>query len=130
MTLIDRVSSYSEQYSLSDLHVHADRPMSIRVNGEILSFPDDIVSADELSTFIDSYLNTDQLKESFLRQRDADLAIQIKGNRYRANFFHTSTGQALVMRKIENENKNHYVLINNLSSLISYQIWFNIKVMY
>lgn len=103
MTLKDRVSSYSEQYQLSDLHVHADRPISIRVNGEILSFPDDIVSADELSTFIDNNLNTDKLKESFSRQRDADLSVEIKDRRYRANFFHTSTGQALVMRKIEYE---------------------------
>ena len=103
MTIIDRISSYTEQHALSDLHVHADRPISIRVNGEILSFPDDIVSADELSTFIDNNLNTDKLKESFSRQRDADLSVEIKNHRYRANFFHTSTGQALVMRKIEYE---------------------------
>ena len=103
MTIEERVSAYTGEHSLSDLHIHAGRAFSIRVTGEIMTFPDDVVAEDELSEFIDTHLESDEMRSAFAKEREADLAIEIDGRRYRANFFYTSTGQAVVMRKIEEE---------------------------
>jgi len=110
MTIENRVISYSDEYSLSDLHIHSGKPFSIRVNGEILTFPDDVVGEDELSAFIDKNLESDEIRDSFARDRESDLAIEIGGRRYRANFLYTSTGQAVVMRKIESDIPSMEVL--------------------
>ena len=103
MTVEQRIASYTEEYDLSDLHIHADRPISIRVNGQIATFADDTVSAEELAVFIHDSLESDEARETFEVGREFDLAIVISDLRYRANFFHTSTGQAAVLRKIETE---------------------------
>ena len=103
MTIEERVSVYTGEHSLSDLHIHAGRAFSIRVTGEIMTFSDDVVAEDELSEFINTHLESDEMRNAFANEREADLAIEIDGRRYRANFFYTSTGQAVVMRKIEEE---------------------------
>ena len=103
MTVAQRISSYADEYDLSDLHIHADRPISIRVSGQIATFADDIIDADELAAFINNSLESDEQRETFEREREHDLALVISEYRYRANFFHTSTGQAAVLRKIETE---------------------------
>ena len=103
MTIEERVSAYTGEHSLSDLHIHAGRAFSIRVTGEIVTFSDDVVAEDELSEFINTHLESDEMRSAFANEREADLAIEIDGRRYRANFFYTSTGQAVVMRKIEEE---------------------------
>ena len=103
MTIEERVSAYTGEHPLSDLHIHAGRAFSIRVTGEIMTFSDDVVAEDELSEFINTHLESDEMRSAFANEREADLAIEIDGRRYRANFFYTSTGQAVVMRKIEEE---------------------------
>ena len=103
MAIEERVSKYTDEHSLSDLHLHAGRPISIRVSGEILTFPDDVIEEEELADFISRSLETDERRDFYERERESDLAIVIDGRRYRANFFYTSTGKAVVMRKIETE---------------------------
>ena len=103
MTIEERVIGYTDEHSLSDLHIHAGRPFAIRVGGEIKTFEEDVIGEDELSQFIHTHLESDEMRDQFTREREADLAIVIDGRRYRANFFYTSTGQACVMRKIETE---------------------------
>ena len=103
MTVAQRISSYADEYDLSDLHIHADKPISIRVSGQIATFADDVIDADELAAFINNSLESDEQRETFEREREHDLALVISEHRYRANFFHTSTGQAAVLRKIETE---------------------------
>ena len=108
MTIEERVSAYTGEHQLSDLHIHAGRAFSIRVTGEIVTFSDDVVAEDELSEFINTHLESDEMRSAFANEREADLAIEIDGRRYRANFFYTSTGQAVVMRKIEEEEENEH----------------------
>ena len=103
MAIEERVSKYTDEHSLSDLHLHAGRPISIRVSGEILTFPDDVIEEEELADFISRSLETDERRDFYERERESDLAIVIDCRRYRANFFYTSTGKAVVMRKIETE---------------------------
>lgn len=103
MSVEDRILAYANEYELSDLHIHADRPISIRVSGQIATFGDDIISLDDLATFIREILENDESRANFDRDREFDLAIVIGDFRFRVNLFHSSTGQAAVLRKIETE---------------------------
>jgi len=58
---------------------------------------------DDLATFIREILENDESRANFDRDREFDLAIVIGDFRFRVNLFHSSTGQAAVLRKIETE---------------------------
>ena len=103
MAIKELISAYTDEYDLSDLHLHADKPLSIRVSGQIATFDDDIVTAGDLASFIEESLETEEAISQFESEREYDLAIVIDDCRYRANLFHTSTGQGAVLRKIETE---------------------------
>lgn len=103
MEIHQRISHYTTQFKLSDIHLRAGQPASIRVDGEIQSFADDRISAQALSQFVDHHLDDAGLLDSFRREKDADLAIVVEAVRYRANFYVTSSGLAVVLRKIESE---------------------------
>jgi twitching motility protein PilT len=100
MSLIEKVLNYTESYRLSDLHLHAEKPVSIRVDGDIKTFPDDIVHASDLEIFIKDNLSQDQQLD-FLEKYDADVAIESGELRFRTNLFKTVEGLAAVLRKIE-----------------------------
>lgn len=100
MSLLEKVLKYTESYKLSDLHLHADKPVSIRVDGDIQTFEQDLVTAHELEAFIKESLSQEQRLE-FLEKLDADLAIDTAFIRFRTNLFKTSSGLAAVLRKIE-----------------------------
>ena len=100
MSVMERVLKYVEAYRLSDMHLHAQKPVSIRVDGDIQSFPEDIVSASELEMFIQQYLSQEQQLD-FLDKFDADVAVEAGNLRFRTNLFKTAQGLAAVMRKIE-----------------------------
>jgi twitching motility protein PilT len=101
LNLQEKIEQYTQQYALSDFHIHADRPMSIRVDGKIVTFEEDQISAEALQTFVDHHLQLADMQSEFEQQKDADLAIEIGSYRYRANCYQTSKGVAIVMRKIE-----------------------------
>ena len=47
--LIDHlIEQYSKNYQLSDLHIRANQPLAIREHGEIVTFPDDTVSGEDI----------------------------------------------------------------------------------
>ncbi|MBT4130651.1 MAG: PilT/PilU family type 4a pilus ATPase [Candidatus Marinimicrobia bacterium] len=103
MNLQQKIANYTEQYALSDLHIHSDKPISIRVDGEIITFDEDQTEAAQLESFVNQQLQQVGMLDEFQQQKDADLAIEIGSYRYRANFYHISTGLAVVMRKIDTE---------------------------
>ena len=72
--LVDQlIGKYTESHNLSDLHIRSDQPLAIREHGQIVTFPDDIVSGHEINKFlkahIDSYhsekLENDMLSKGF-----------------------------------------------------------------
>ncbi len=101
MKIHQRIAHYTREYDLSDIHLRAGEALSIRIDGEISSFDDDIVTVDDLAAFIDFHLSDADLLQSFSEEKDADLAIVVEDVRYRANFYMAASGQAVVMRKIE-----------------------------
>lgn len=100
--MMDKIVDYSTKYKLSDVHVHSDEPFSIRLNGDIVSFPEDVITRQTVEQFIDEALDEKQ-KIAYTKQRDADLAITHNGTRFRANFYNTINGPAFVLRKIETQ---------------------------
>ncbi len=101
MSILRKILHYARENELSDLHLRADQPMAIRVDGEVVVFEGDLISGGELLHFIETHLSSPALRDSFEHERDADLAIEIEEFRFRANFYHTSHGVAAALRKIE-----------------------------
>ncbi len=101
MSILQKILHHSRENDLSDLHLHGDQPLAIRVNGEIVVMEEELIDAAELEAFIDQQLTTPALRESFEQERDADLAIEAEEFRYRVNFYHTARGVAAALRKIE-----------------------------
>src|SRR5574343_84119 len=100
MEIIDKALHYVANYKLSDLHLHVNEPVSIRVDGEIQSFPDDMVTQQDFDGLITTWLTQEQ-RLKFMESFDADLAVESGEYRFRVNLFKTARGMAAVMRKIE-----------------------------
>jgi len=99
----DTIHALVDRHDLSDIHIKADEPISLRINGDIVPSPGgEITTAEDIQSFAQTFLSEEQ--QSHLNEfRDQDLAIEVAGFRFRANFFYTSTGLAIALRKIETE---------------------------
>ena len=100
--MIEVIERYNEEYKFSDIHLKEDKPAMLRINGDMITPSEDIISSSELREFADQTLSENQ-KTRLEEVRDVDLAIEIGNYRFRANFFYTSGGLSAVLRKIETE---------------------------
>ena len=100
--MIEVIERYNEEYKFSDIHFKEDKPAMLRINGDMITPSEDIISSSELREFADQTLSENQ-KTRLEEVRDVDLAIEIDNYRFRANFFYTSGGLSAVLRKIETE---------------------------
>jgi twitching motility protein PilT len=100
--MIEIIERYNEEYQFSDIHLKEDKPIMLRINGDMMIPDEDIVSSMELKEFANDTLNEGQ-KDRLEEVRDVDLAIEIGPCRFRANFFYTADGLSAVLRKIETE---------------------------
>jgi twitching motility protein PilT len=93
------------KYRVSDFHLHAGRPLSVRVNGVIQHFEDMTVSQEDLEHLLLKELDNDS-HHKFLEKGDVDFAFVADGVRYRASALQTLPGLALVLRVIITEIPN------------------------
>ena len=100
--MIEIIERYNQEYQFSDIHLKEDKPIMLRIDGDIMIPDEDIVSSAELQEFANDTLNEGQ-KNRLEEVRDVDLAIEIGSCRFRANFFYTADGLSAVLRKIETE---------------------------
>ena len=100
--MIEIIERYNQEYQFSDIHLKEDKPIMLRIDGDIMIPDEDIVSSAELQEFANDTLNEGQ-KSRLEEIRDVDLAIEIGPCRFRANFFYTADGLSAVLRKIETE---------------------------
>jgi twitching motility protein PilT len=100
--MFEIIERYTNEYKFSDIHLKEDKPLVLRINGDITTPSETIISASELHEFANQSLNEKQ-KIHLEEVRDVDLAIEVGPYRFRANFFYTSNGLAAVLRKIETE---------------------------
>ncbi len=100
--MIEIIERYNQEYQFSDIHLKEDKPVMLRIDGDMMIPDEGVVSSAELREFANDTLNEDQ--KSYLEEvRDIDLAIEIGSCRFRANFFYTADGLSAVLRKIEAE---------------------------
>jgi twitching motility protein PilT len=95
--LIDNV----QKRKVSDFHIHADRPIHVRESGEITAL-DFVATQDMVADLIKNELGAADFAE-FQKSGDADFAIQIDGQRFRANAYRMMQGFAMVLRVIVTE---------------------------
>lgn len=100
--MLEKMVNYATNHKLSDLHIHAGKPVAIRVHGLIEKFPDDVIEQGEIDTFLNDSLDAEQ-KEFFKTNKQIDFAVMHKDIRFRVNAYLSSTGSNFVMRKIESD---------------------------
>jgi len=98
--MLEKIVNYATKVKLSDIHIHSDEPIAVRLHGEIHIQKDDFITREMVETFLDSILD-DKQKAHFEEQRDVDLAIEGGDLRFRVNAYNTMRGPAMVLRKIE-----------------------------
>ena len=100
--MFEVIEKYTNEYKFSDIHLKEDKPLVLRINGDMTTPSETIISASELHEFANQSLNEKQ-KTHLEEVRDVDLSIEVGPYRFRTNFFYTSNGLAAVLRKIETE---------------------------
>jgi len=98
--MLDKLVNYAKNFKLSDIHMHSDEPIALRVHGVIEVQKDDFITKQQMQDFINSVLD-DKQKVHFQNQRDLDLAIEHQDIRFRVNIYNTMRGPNAVLRKIE-----------------------------
>lgn len=87
----------------SDLHLVADYPPLVRVDGELIPLSDDILSKKVVTQFLAEIL-PERLQKSFEEQRSSDFGLVIGDSwRARCNAYHSNGQPALAFRLIPNK---------------------------
>ena len=90
---------------VSDFHLHAGKPLTCRVHGELKTYEDKMITEDDLQDLISSEVPEDWYQK-FREHKDLDFAFVIKDTRFRASALGTITGTGLVLRVIVSEVPN------------------------
>lgn len=90
---------------VSDFHLHAGKPLTCRVHGELKTYEDKMITEDDLQDLITSEVPEDWYQK-FREHKDLDFAFVIKDTRFRASALGTITGTGLVLRVIVSEVPN------------------------
>ncbi len=98
-TLLQDIARYAREHKLSDIHLHSEEHVGLRISGEIYQ-QEQMTPASLLSDFIQHITDDDQ-KLHLNKQKDLDMALAYEELRFRVNIYTTSRGPAIVMRKIE-----------------------------
>jgi len=103
MTL-DQIFKTAVEKGSSDVHILAERPPILRIDGELFEIKGtQVVSAKETEGLIFKLLNNEQ-KEKFIKAKDLDLSYEITGgHRFRVNCFWAKGVPGLVARLIPKE---------------------------
>ena len=48
----EKITKYTQENNLSDIHIRSNQPAAIRVNGEIITFPEDIITDKAFEEFL------------------------------------------------------------------------------
>ena len=93
------IKELAKKTELSDVHIHADRPIAYREHGEMKQLPDHVTTADSIDSFLEDFLEKEDF-EHFNKTKDHDFAIESDGFRFRVNAFQENSAYALILRII------------------------------
>jgi twitching motility protein PilT len=93
------------QHRISDFHLHAGRPITARIHGELQHFEGKLISEENLDDLFKKELPEDWYQK-FIKTGDIDFAFVIGEQRFRASGLKTMKGSALVLRVIVTDIPN------------------------
>ncbi len=97
---ITQLLAFVMQNKASDLHISAENPPIIRVNGLLKKIKGDLLSSDDIRTMLYSVM-TDEQRAEYEKEFELDFAISFgEKARFRVNAFNTRNGAAAVFRTI------------------------------
>ena len=85
---------------ISDFHLRSECAFSYRLLGEIQSVAENIVKKEQIEQILNKYCSKDDV-DRFNAKNELDSGFTVENIRFRANFYKTLTGPALVLRKVE-----------------------------
>jgi twitching motility protein PilT len=103
--LYDYIYDTLQAERVSDFHLHAGKPLTVRVHGQLKMFEDNMITEDDLQDLISSEVPEDWYQR-FREHKDLDFAFIIKDTRFRASALGTISGTGLVLRVIVSEVPN------------------------
>ena len=99
--MIDKIISIvKENPKVSDFHLRANCPFSYRLMGEINILEGEIVKNEEIEELLNKYCSNSDV-ELFKSRNELDSGFMLEKMRFRANFYKTLKGPAVVLRKVE-----------------------------
>src|SRR3954469_8757498 len=93
---------FTHKNKASDLHLSANNPPVIRIQGDMIPYKSPPLPANELKQMLFSIM-TEQQRSEYEREYELDFAISIGDSRFRVNAFNTLNGPAAVLRTIPTE---------------------------
>lgn len=100
---MDDFMSYTIANNASDLHIAAEYPAYIRVDGHLTQIPGEIMSEERVHNLIFDILN-DDFKKELTEQKELDLSYQHpSGDRFRINVFYKQATLSAALRLIPNK---------------------------
>ena len=99
--MLEKVVELVKKYpKISDFHLRSECAFSYRLLGEIQSIAENIVKKEQIELILNKYCSKDDV-DRFNNKNELDSGFTVEKIRFRANFYKTLTGPALVLRKIE-----------------------------
>ena len=102
MDFLTKIKELYNNKNISDYHLRSGGNFAYRELGEVLTIPDIKITEKNILSFLESNCKKEEV-DHFKNTNELDCAIVIDDKRFRANFYNTFKGPALVMRKIETE---------------------------
>jgi len=104
---LDQILAWCESQNAADLHIQADRPYTIRVDGKLIrldpnEFPP--FTQEELYAALTENFTADAV-DAIRRRREHDLSFYHGSNRYRANFSKQKGAQSMSFRFVPHTTK-------------------------
>jgi len=113
------ISQFVNNEGLSDIHIQSGSAISLRINGIIEKQKTELVTVENILSFLKKNLSKDQFEE-FNSKKNLDFALELDKNRFRANAYLGYNGCNIVLRKIETKIPDINDL--NLPPIVNQQI--------
>ena len=99
--MLEKVVELVKKYpKISDFHLRSGCSFSYRLLGEIQSITENIVKKEQIEQILNKYCSKNDV-DRFNNKNELDSGFTVENIRFRANFYKTLTGPALVLRKVE-----------------------------
>ena len=99
--MLDKVVELVKKHpKISDFHLRSECAFSYRLLGEIQSIQENTVKKEQIEQILKKYCSKDDV-DHFNTKNELDSGFTVENIRFRANFYKTLDGPALVLRKVE-----------------------------